>query len=74
MAQDLVLRNFSPGHPLASPSRGGYALRLMTDVTRLLNALEKGDPPEASRLLPLGYEELRRLAVQRIAWPRPDIV
>jgi hypothetical protein len=29
----------------------------MTDVTRLFNALEHGDPHAASRLLPLGYEE-----------------
>jgi hypothetical protein len=39
----------------------------MTDVTRLLSALEHGDPHVASRLLPLGYAELRQLAVQRMA-------
>jgi hypothetical protein len=34
----------------------------MTDVTRLLHALEQGDPHAASRLLPLVYEELRKLS------------
>ena len=37
----------------------------MGDVTRLLNALEQGDPHAASRLLPLGYEELCKLAGPR---------
>jgi hypothetical protein len=32
----------------------------MSDVTRLLSALVQGDPHVASRLLPLGYEELRK--------------
>jgi hypothetical protein len=34
----------------------------MTDVTRLLKALGQGDPHAASRLLPLGYDELRNAA------------
>jgi hypothetical protein len=58
MAQYLVLRNFSPGHPLASHSGSGYPLWLMTDVTRLMSALGQGDPQAASQLLPLVYEEL----------------
>jgi hypothetical protein len=37
----------------------------MTEVTQLLNALEDGDPHAASRLLPAGYDELRRLAALR---------
>jgi hypothetical protein len=53
--------------PLASPSESGYSVRLMHEVTQLLNALGQGDPHAASRLLPLVYEELRRLAAQRIA-------
>jgi hypothetical protein len=71
MAQDLVLRNFSPGHPLASPSGSGYPVRMMTDVTRLLSALGQGDPHAASRLLPLVYDELRKLAVKRLAHEKP---
>jgi hypothetical protein len=43
----------------------------MTDVTHLLNALEQGDPQAASRLLPLVYDELRKLAARRMAWGGP---
>jgi hypothetical protein len=43
----------------------------MDEVTRLLSALEQGDPHAASRLLPLVYEELRKLAAQRMARERP---
>jgi RNA polymerase sigma factor (TIGR02999 family) len=43
----------------------------MEDVTRLLSALEQGDPSAAGKLLPLVYDELRRLAAQRLARERP---
>src|SRR5262245_59303224 len=39
----------------------------MSDVTQLLNAIDAGDPKAADQLLPLVYEELRRLAVVRMA-------
>jgi RNA polymerase sigma factor (TIGR02999 family) len=39
----------------------------MNEVTRILSAVENGEPQEAENLLPLVYEELRRLAAQRIA-------
>jgi RNA polymerase sigma factor (TIGR02999 family) len=39
----------------------------MSDVTRLLHAIDVGDPQAASQLLPLVYEELRRLAAVRLA-------
>jgi RNA polymerase sigma factor (TIGR02999 family) len=39
----------------------------MTDVTRILSAIEQGDPHAADRLLPLVYGELRRLAGQKMA-------
>ena len=39
----------------------------MSDVTRILTAIERGDPAAAQELLPLVYEELRRLAAQRLA-------
>jgi RNA polymerase sigma factor (TIGR02999 family) len=39
----------------------------MSDVTLLLSALEQGDPKAADQLLPLVYEELRRLAAQKLA-------
>ncbi len=43
----------------------------MSDATRLLNAIEQGDPTAAEELLPLVYEELRRLASQRMANEAP---
>lgn len=43
----------------------------MTDVTRILNAIEQGDEEATDRLLPLVYEELRILAAQRLAKERP---
>lgn len=39
----------------------------MNDVTHLLNAIEAGDPQAAQQLLPLVYEELRKLAAQKLA-------
>jgi len=39
----------------------------MTDVTRILSAIGRGDPQAADQLLPLVYDELRRLAAQRLA-------
>jgi len=39
----------------------------MSDVTQLLNAIDAGDPKAADQLLPLVYEELRKLAVVRMA-------
>jgi hypothetical protein len=43
----------------------------MTDVTRILAALERGDPHAASHLLPLVYDELRRLAANKLAGEKP---
>jgi RNA polymerase sigma factor (TIGR02999 family) len=39
----------------------------MTDVTRILSAIEQGDPTAAGQLLPLVYDELRKLAAQKLA-------
>jgi RNA polymerase sigma factor (TIGR02999 family) len=39
----------------------------MTHVTRVLSAIERGDPHAAEQLLPLVYDELRKLAVHRVA-------
>src|SRR4051812_32928184 len=39
----------------------------MTDVTRILSAIEQGDPQAAAELLPLVYNELRKLAAQKLA-------
>jgi len=43
----------------------------MADVTRILNDIEEGDPHAADQLLPLVYEELRKLAAERLASERP---
>jgi RNA polymerase sigma factor (TIGR02999 family) len=44
----------------------------MNEVTRFLNAVEQGDPNAAVQLLPLVYDELRRLAAAKMARERPD--
>jgi RNA polymerase sigma factor (TIGR02999 family) len=43
----------------------------MSDVTRILNAIEQGDARAADKLLPLVYEELRLLAAQKMSQERP---
>lgn len=43
----------------------------MSSVTRILSAREAGDPHAAAELLPLVYDELRRLAAQRLAQEQP---
>jgi RNA polymerase sigma factor (TIGR02999 family) len=43
----------------------------MRDVTRVLSAIERGDPHAAEQLLPLVYEELRKLAAQKMAQEAP---
>ena len=43
----------------------------MTDVTQILNAIEQGDPSAAEQLLPLVYDELRKLAAANMARERP---
>jgi RNA polymerase sigma factor (TIGR02999 family) len=43
----------------------------MSDVTRILSAIEKGDAGAAEQLLPFVYEELRRLAARKMAHEKP---
>ena len=43
----------------------------MSDVTRILSQIESGDPSAAEQLLPLVYEELRKLAAARLAQEKP---
>jgi len=45
---------------------------MMNDVTQILSQIESGDPSAAEQLLPLVYEELRRLARLRMAREAPD--
>jgi RNA polymerase sigma factor (TIGR02999 family) len=43
----------------------------MTDVTQILSAIEEGDSHAAEQLLPLVYDELRKLAAQKLAREKP---
>jgi RNA polymerase sigma factor (TIGR02999 family) len=43
----------------------------MSEVTRILSAIEQGDPSAAEQLLPLVYDELRKLAADKLARERP---
>ena len=43
----------------------------MSEATQLLNAIAAGDPDASAQLLPLVYDELRRLAAQRLAHEKP---
>jgi RNA polymerase sigma factor (TIGR02999 family) len=43
----------------------------MSEVTRILSAIDQGDPAAAAQLLPLVYDELRKLAAQRLAQEKP---
>lgn len=43
----------------------------MADVTRVLSAVERGEPGAAAELLPLVYDELRKLAAARLAQEKP---
>ncbi|MEQ1824810.1 MAG: ECF-type sigma factor [Pirellula sp.] len=43
----------------------------MSDVTRILSQIESGDPSAANQLLPLVYDELRKLATARLAQEKP---
>jgi RNA polymerase sigma factor (TIGR02999 family) len=46
-------------------------LSIMSDVTRILSAIEQGDPHAAGQLLPLVYDELRKLAAAKLAHEKP---
>jgi RNA polymerase sigma factor (TIGR02999 family) len=43
----------------------------MSEVTHILSAIEQGDPHAAEQLLPLVYDELRRLAAQKLVQDKP---
>lgn len=43
----------------------------MSEVTRILSGIEAGDPHAAEQLLPLVYDELRKLAAQKLAQEKP---
>jgi RNA polymerase sigma factor (TIGR02999 family) len=47
------------------------ATAAMNDVTRILSAIEQGDPQAAAQLLPLVYDQLRKLAARKLAREAP---
>ena len=53
---------------LGSPA---VIFRLMSEVTRILSAIDQGDPQAAEQLLPLVYDELRKLAAAQMAREKP---
>jgi RNA polymerase sigma factor (TIGR02999 family) len=61
----------SPRKMSLRPAWDCDTLESMSDATRLLRAIEAGDPLAAADLLPLVYDELRRLAAQRLASEKP---
>src|SRR5262245_11300420 len=46
-------------------------LGVVAEVTQILNAIDRGDPKAAAELLPLVYDELRKLAAARLAEEKP---
>src|SRR5262249_21209603 len=78
--RSLDLRDYIAGSVEAARPRGytsgrrtppGDLVRPLSDVTRILSAIEQGDAHAAQELLPLVYEELRRLAAQKLAREKP---
>src|SRR5262245_29868568 len=57
---------------IARERSGRSSIRCMSEVTRILDQIHQGDAHAAAQLLPLVYEELRRLAGAQMAQERPD--
>ena len=55
------------GYTLVYPIRPAHLAQSMNEVTRILSAVEQGDPDASERLLPLVYDELRKLAAHKLA-------
>jgi len=68
-ASNAWLRGFACGHAFSAAVF--VWIFSMSDVTRILNAIEGGDTRAADKLLPLVYEELRLLAAQKLSQERP---
>ena len=57
--------------PFPVQRRDGSAPTRMSDVTHILSQIESGDPAAAEQLLPLVYDELRKLAAAKLAQEKP---
>src|SRR5262245_49527114 len=60
-----------PPAPCLRRAAAGVILAYLSELTRILSAIEQGDPSASEQLLPLVYDELRRLAAQKIAREKP---
>src|SRR5262245_35190843 len=67
-AQSMKIPQPAQGVPLGP---GSLSVPAMSEVTRILSAIEQGEPHAAAQLLPPVYEELRKLARQRLAQEKP---
>src|SRR5256886_16774297 len=61
-------RSWTEGVP---PRPSSFGVSPMSEVTRILSAAEQGDPHAPEQLLPLVYDELRKLAAERLAREKP---
>jgi RNA polymerase sigma factor (TIGR02999 family) len=64
-------RNAVKSRSRCGASAGDVSWADVSDVTRILSAIERGDPSAADELLPLVYDELRRLAARKLAKEQP---
>src|SRR5260370_33020897 len=62
---------YSAAVPVRERRPSSLPVTPMNEVTRILSALEQGHPTAAGRLLPLLYDELRRLAAEKLAQEKP---
>jgi RNA polymerase sigma factor (TIGR02999 family) len=62
-------KEFAEDIPLTISS---HPVSPMNEVTRILSAIDRGDPDAAAELLPLVYDELRQLAAHKLAHEKPD--
>ena len=53
------------------PAQWAVILGAMTNITSILSTFEQSDPCTGEQLLPLDYDELRQLAVQKLAHEKP---
>ncbi|HVC95281.1 MAG TPA: ECF-type sigma factor, partial [Pirellulales bacterium] len=68
---DVARRRALAAHLVCETKTPRICSTVMSDVTRILNAIQAGEPRAAGELLPLVYDELRRLAAQRLANEKP---
>jgi ECF sigma factor len=69
--RSLVAAGWVGGYNPANPTFFSADLAPMTEITGILSAIKQGDPHAAAQLLPLVYEELRKLAAPKLAQEKP---